>query len=88
VGAETVAKRTEITIETERTLVIRRRRVVRAWCRECSSEVDMLSLADVGAMTGMSQTTLHDCSQAQQWHFGEGQDGVALVCLESLLKSM
>jgi hypothetical protein len=88
VGAKTIAKRTEITIETERTLVIRRRRIIRAWCRECGCDVEMVSLGDVGAMTGMSQTMLHDSPEAQNWHFGEGQDGSALVCLESFLKSM
>jgi len=81
-------KRTEITIETERVLIIRRRRSTRAWCQECGGEVDMVGLAEAEAITGTTQPMLQDSAKARGWHLAEGQGGTPLICLESLLKSM
>jgi hypothetical protein len=81
-------KRTEITVETDQVLVIRRRRSIRAWCRECACEVDMVGLAEAEVLTGMSAKVLRDRAQARRWHLSESSDGTALVCLESLLKSI
>jgi len=38
----TAHEKTEITIETDQILIIRRRRSVRFWCQECGSPVDMV----------------------------------------------
>jgi hypothetical protein len=83
-----VHKRTEVTVETDRVLIIRRRRALRAWCQECGCEVDMVDLREAGALPGMSERGLRDGAEAHRWHVYEGQDGIGLVCLESLLKSM
>jgi hypothetical protein len=81
-------KRTEITTETDRILIIRRRSVIRAWCQECACEVDMVSLEDPGAITGTLPFPPRSGPESQAWHFCEGPDGEKLVCLESLLKSL
>jgi len=78
-------KRTEITIETDRVLIIRRRRVLRAWCPECGREVDMVDPREAEAITGFTRTALRDCAQ---WHIAQGQDGAGLICLDSLMKSV
>jgi hypothetical protein len=88
VGAESAKKRTEITVETDRVLIIRRRRVIRGWCLECGGEVDFVTLEDAGAIAKMSPPALRCSPQAQALHFNEGHDGAPLVCLESLLKSL
>jgi hypothetical protein len=88
VGAETAKKRTEITVETDRILIIRRRRVIRGWCQECGAEVDLVTLQDAGAIAKMSLAALQDRPQAQALHFCQGLDGAPLICLESLLKSL
>jgi len=80
-------KKTEITIETDQVLVIRRRRSSRAWCRECGSDVDMVGLADVGMLTGISGHALQDHAEGCGWHVFESGNGTALICLPSLLKS-
>jgi hypothetical protein len=86
-GAETIQKKTEITVETDRLLVIRRRQLVRAWCEECGSEVDTLSLDEAASMTGTSSALSRKTWMAA-WHLCEGADGAPRICLESLLKSM
>jgi hypothetical protein len=88
VGAETTQKKTEVTVETDRVLIIRRRLTKRGWCRECACEVDMVELSEVQALTNKSQLELRDGSLSQRWHFSEDEDGSPLVCLESLLKSL
>jgi len=82
----TAHNRVEITIETERLLIIRRRRTFRAWCRECGCEVDMVSVGDE-APTGVAGQTLSDGAEARGWHIAQGPGGTELVCLMSLLKS-
>ena len=86
-GGTTLCKRTEITVESDRILIIRRRRVLRAWCQECGCEVDTVVLGEAEDYSGMSGLTLRVCAQAGGWHFSEGQDGTRLICLESLLKA-
>ena len=81
-------KRTEITIETERVLIIRRRRSTRAWCQACGGKVDMVGLAEAEAITGTTQPVLQDSAEARGWHLAESPGGTVLICLESFRKSM
>jgi hypothetical protein len=78
-----VHKRTEITIETDRVLIIRRRRVLRAWCQECGHEVEMVDPREAQAITAVRGLPLRDCAQ---WHVAQSQEGTGLICLDSLLK--
>jgi hypothetical protein len=80
-------KRTEITVETDQVTIIRRRRTMRAWCRQCGCEVDMVGLAEAEALTGMDGPGLRIYAEARGWHLFQGEDGSDLICLESWLKS-
>ena len=82
-----VHRRTEVTIETDRVLVIRRHST-RVWCQECAREVDMVGLADASVLTGITEQGMRHGAQAWKWHLSEGQDGAPVICLESLLKSL
>ena len=84
-GGVTAHKRTEITVETDTILIIRRRRSIRAWCAECGRDVDMVGREEAEALKGISATVLRDCVTG--WHISRTKDGNRLVCLESLLKS-
>jgi hypothetical protein len=44
-------KRTEITVETDQILVIRKSGPARAWCAECGREVDVLMPDHAGALS-------------------------------------
>lgn len=83
----TAHKRTEITVETDRILIIRRTRAIRVWCTKCGCDVEMVSVGAAEEFTGTSGQALRDCARARGWHFSESQDGTALVCLESVLKA-
>jgi hypothetical protein len=79
-------KRIEITIETDRVVIIRRNRPTRAQCQECRSEADMLDITTAAELTGMTDRTLRDLMDAQELHLGQSPDGSLRICLESLLK--
>jgi hypothetical protein len=83
--AETVAihQRTEITIETERVVVVRRRRLVRFWCHECGCEVEMVNLEDATKIAGMERPLPH-AGGAARWHISPDRKW---VCLKSLSTS-
>jgi len=82
-----VHRRTEVTIETDRVLVIQRHST-RVWCRECGREVEALGLAYASALTGITEHGMRHGGQAWKWHLSESQDGAPVICLESLLKSL
>ena len=81
-----VYKRTEITVETNEVLTVRRARVYRGWCPLCAREVDMVGVPDARAMAGMPGEDAGSTKPAK-WHVSGDQE-TTLVCLESVLKSI
>jgi hypothetical protein len=78
----------QITIETHSMTIIRQRRNLRAWCHECAREVDMIDIEEARALAGVTPQALRHSAGTQGWHLLESGDGLLLVCLESLLKSL
>ena len=80
-------KRTEITVETERVLVIRRRyRAIEAWCDSCAEQVVMIRPDQAAAVSGLSLRAIFGDIERAELHFMEQADGMLLICLNSLLK--
>jgi hypothetical protein len=87
-GTITVQKRTEITIETDQIVVVRKRQLpVRSWCRECGREVEMVDVKEAEALTGAPQAMLSSAGEHRGWHWSQAEDGSPLVCLDSVLRS-
>ena len=91
-----MTQRTEITVQTDRIVIIRRRESRRVWCRQCGCEVDMVELKEVHLLLGMNEPMANDAMTAQakqpaggpgSWHWSQAADGSPLVCLESLVNS-
>jgi hypothetical protein len=77
-------RRTEITIEKHRTLIIRRRqRFTRRWCRQCLAEVQLITPDDAALVAGVSSRTIYRWIEDAGIHFTEDL-GVLLVCEASL----
>jgi hypothetical protein len=70
-------KRTEITIETERLLVVSQRRV-RAilWCNHCAKNVPMLTIFEADRISSLAEAGL--------LHFAVTPDGRLFICSKSL----
>jgi len=77
-------RRTEITIETSRRLVIRRfSGGSRSWCAECSAEVWMITPTQAAVIAEVSSRTIYRWIEEGKLHFTESL-GVLLVCDTSL----
>jgi hypothetical protein len=79
-------KRTEITIETSRVVVIRQRRsVVRAWCDLCAQPVKVVTAEEAAALASVSMRTIYRWVEAEKVHFTETPEGVLLICLKTAM---
>jgi len=77
--------KTEITIETDRMFIIRRRStLIQTWCATCSEVVKMAALEDAANLAGMRSREVYRAVEAGKLHFLETVEGRLLVCLNSL----
>lgn len=81
-------KRTRITVETERVLVIssRRRRIVESWCDGCGHEVKLIRAEEAAFISGVGLRDICRQVEADNLHYMETADRVLMICLDSLLK--
>jgi RNA polymerase sigma factor (sigma-70 family) len=78
--------KTEITIETHRTFIVRRRpSLTYAWCDGCAATVNFASPEDAAQLAGSSAREIYRAVEAGQLHFIEAGDRLLRVCLDSLL---
>lgn len=76
--------RTEITIETERVLVVGQRRHPRTfWCSQCAVAQPMLTLNEVTAITGIAALAIYELAEVRRIHFVLTAGGEFLVCPNS-----
>lgn len=81
-----MAKRTRITIETDSLLVLRGRKSLRAWCPQCGTEAEMIPLNEVGVVSNLSPSEVQAWMESPDLHHTTTADGIALICLNSMLK--
>lgn len=77
-------RRTELSIETQRHLVIRRGSSIRAWCADCGEAVMMVTPDQAAIVAIVSSRTIYRWVEAKKVHFAETPDGLLLICLNSL----
>ena len=78
-------KRTEITIETDRLVVLRGRKVsIVSWCRECRQQIKMVTVDEAAIIGGVSPRAIYRSIEAREIHFLERADGLLLICPRSL----
>jgi hypothetical protein len=79
-------KKTEIIVEREQVLVIKRLNGLESrWCAECSEQAQMVSVDEAAVLTRLSARAIYRQVEASQLHFLETADGLLLVCINSLL---
>jgi excisionase family DNA binding protein len=79
-------KRTEITIESDRLVVLSKRKVsVVSWCRECNQRVKMITVDEAASIAGVTSRTMYRWADAEKLHFTETSEGRLLICRESLM---
>ena len=82
-------RRTEITIETERLLIIRSRKTsAQAWCTSCGRQVQMITIDEAAQESKVSSRLVYRLVEADQLHFIETTDKRVLICVNSLHQMM
>ena len=78
-------KRTEIVVERDQILFIRRldNRIAQ-WCAQCSDPAQMVSVDEAAAIVGLTARAMYQKVEMGQVHFTETRDGLLLVCLNSI----
>lgn len=78
-------KRTEVIIESETTVVLRRGAgALLAWCDPCGAESLMLTPREAVALAGVTTRLIYARVEDGSLHFKEQPDGTLVVCARSL----
>jgi hypothetical protein len=78
-------RRTEITVETERLLVVSRRGgAFEGWCEGCGRATRLLTAEEAARAAGLSLRALCRLVEAGQLHFTETEGGSLFICPDSL----
>src|SRR5690242_14978216 len=80
----TKRRRTEIRIETRRTIVVRRRPAVSCSCTGCDEQVAMFTPEGAARLLRTTPRFVYRLIESGEVHFIESPDGLVLVCLKSL----
>lgn len=80
-------KRTKITIETDRELIVSRRRNYVAWCENCAGFVSMITVDDAAALASESSRSIYRQVENGQLHFAETPEGRLFICPNSLSRN-
>ena len=82
-------RRTEITVETDRIILVRRRRVksVMVWCAVCDAESLMFPVDEAARLLGTSSMSIFRRADAGELHWLETPAGSLLICRNSLLRN-
>ena len=78
-------RKTEITIETERLLIISKRNTsALGWCAGCNGQVRLLNAEVASRVAGVSPRAIYRLIETDQLHFIETRDQRLLICVNSL----
>jgi len=80
-------RKTRITIETHRVVVVRRRRMVRFWCGECGEDSEFVLLEDLNGLLEDGANGVNRQAFSTELHFAKAQDGAVVVCVKSLTRT-
>lgn len=87
-GSAVKKRKTRITVETDRVLVIRGSKApVTGWCDKCGGPVNMVTPDQAAVLARVSLRAIYRRVESETLHFVEMQHGSLLICINSLLNS-
>jgi hypothetical protein len=81
----TAHTRIEVTIQTDKVVMVWRKAGASRWCPKCGRHVDVVDRVQAEILAGMT-TGFSGGAGEKRWHLIDAGDGTPLVCLHSLLK--
>jgi hypothetical protein len=82
-----MAKRTEITIETARVIVISKPKRMIAWCNQCNKEVDWVTVDEAARLAGTSSRQVFQMVEDGELHSIETDEGILVVCPDLFIRT-
>lgn len=80
-----MTRQTKITIETDSLLILRGLNGRRGWCPLCAAEGEMIALENAGVISNLEPAALEEWLNSGELHRSQTRDGLAQICLNSLL---
>ena len=80
-------RRTEITVETDRLILINRRSSKTQWCDSCEGNVAMLTIDEAAIAARVNSRTIFGWADSGSVHSTETAQGLLLICPHSLRKN-
>ncbi|HWP43205.1 MAG TPA: hypothetical protein VNO14_08230 [Blastocatellia bacterium] len=80
-------KRTEITIETKRVIVISKPSRMLGWCARCNREVDWVTVDEAARLASASSRDVFGMVESGMLHSAEMHEGILVVCQDSLIQA-
>lgn len=77
----------EITIETHKVFVVRRRSSFAGWCTACGETAEMVRPEDAAAFLQISLRRVFRRVEAERLHSAETADGSLFICRNSLMNA-
>jgi hypothetical protein len=82
-------RRTEITVQSERLLIIpRSNNAKRLWCADCGEQVTRIGSEEAAAIAGVISRTIYRWVEAGRMHFKEVPSGALRICFNSLMNHL
>ena len=83
-----MAKRTNITIESDSLLILRGRTSSRVWCSRRGADAEMIAFDNIGVISNLDRMAMEEWLNSRELHRSQAADGSTQVCLNSLLTRM
>jgi hypothetical protein len=78
-------RRTEITIEIDRVMIISQSKNRRPWCDTCGRQVSMVTVGEAASMIQTGESVIYGLAETGKLHFATTTAGLLLICPDSLL---
>ena len=78
-------KTTKITVETERTLIVRRAELVVGSCPLCNRQEEFIQLDDAAFLEPALAVQIKEWREAGRLHLWQKENGLTRICVASLL---
>ncbi|HUQ34448.1 MAG TPA: hypothetical protein VM095_20165 [Pyrinomonadaceae bacterium] len=79
------SRRADITVEFSQVVVIKKPEgLIVLWCPVCEERVNMITAEAAAVLSNVDTRTIYRRIEAGTLHFTESQEGLVLICLNSL----
>jgi hypothetical protein len=84
-GQQMIKRRTEITIDIDRVMIVSQSKNHKSWCEICGTHVSMATARQAAEMLQTSEAVIYRLAENGKLHFSTTTEGMLLICYDSLI---